>query len=90
MILGGLLAFVFSTIRMKYISRIFFSILIGMLYAMSDEFHQGFVEGRAMMAFDVLIDTAGTIFGAVIFSGISAMIMMDFVLQRKTLKEGNA
>ena len=89
LILGGLLALVFSTIRMKYSGRIVLSVLIGILYAMSDEFHQSFVAGRAMQGFDVLIDSGGVIFGAIVFSGISAMIIMDFVLKRRTLRRSS-
>ena len=33
------------------------------IYAMTDEYHQSFVPGRAMMARDVLIDTLGALLG---------------------------
>ena len=38
-------------------------LLIGFLYAVSDEIHQYFVPGRAMQARDVLIDTVGVLLG---------------------------
>lgn len=39
----------------------------GFLYALSDEFHQTFANGRAAQFSDVLIDTAGTVFGFLFF-----------------------
>ena len=38
---------------------------IAVLYAISDEFHQSFVDGRSGSALDVLIDTAGVAIAAV-------------------------
>ena len=37
--------------------------LVGTLYAVSDEIHQSFVPGRAMLLMDVLIDSIGTLTG---------------------------
>ena len=45
-------------------------LLIGFLYAVSDEIHQYFVPGRAMQARDVLIDTAGVLLGIWFVRGI--------------------
>lgn len=47
--------------------------LCGFLYAMSDEFHQGFIEGRGPMLSDVLLDTLGVITGVIIYLILSAM-----------------
>ena len=46
--------------------RLLLSAALGGLYAVSDELHQYFVPGRACMASDVLIDTCGAAFGAVL------------------------
>lgn len=51
---------------------------VSMLYAISDEIHQYFVPGRAMMATDVLIDTCGAAFGIV--------LVILFLLHAKSLK----
>lgn len=53
-----------------------FSIAIGAsaLYAVTDEVHQYFVPDRACSAADVLIDTSGALFGALIFMGILHLI----------------
>lgn len=39
------------------------ALALTILYAVSDEMHQGFVHGRVMSVIDVLIDTAGGVFG---------------------------
>lgn len=49
------------------------SILSTMLYAISDEFHQFFIEGRSCELFDVLIDTAGGSLGVLIFQKIGRL-----------------
>lgn len=38
---------------------ILYTIIICMLYAITDELHQGFISGRAARVFDVFIDTCG-------------------------------
>jgi len=40
------------------------AILLTVLYALSDEYHQTFVEGRSGKPLDVLIDTAGALLAA--------------------------
>lgn len=40
------------------------AVLIGALYAVSDEIHQTFVPGRAGMVRDVILDTCGVVTGA--------------------------
>ncbi len=50
----------YSIVRYK---RIGCSLIIGMLYAISDEIHQLFVPGRSGQMTDVLIDTIGVLFG---------------------------
>ena len=47
--------------RMKHVLVV--SWLAGTLYALSDEFHQMFVEGRSGELFDVMIDSAGVLTG---------------------------
>jgi len=43
-------------------------IIIVILYAISDEIHQGFVSGRVASATDVLIDSIGALTGLLIFA----------------------
>ena len=42
------------------------TISIGILYAISDEFHQSFSPGRSPKVTDVYIDTLGVIVGALL------------------------
>lgn len=44
-------------------SRVWLPILIGVLYAATDEFHQTFVPSRSGMVTDVLLDSAGVCCG---------------------------
>ncbi len=43
-----------------------FTILFTLLYGASDEFHQSFVPGRSGMASDVVVDSLGAVFGAML------------------------
>lgn len=47
--------------------KVLISILIGMCYAGTDEFHQLFIEGRSGRIVDIYIDTLGVITGVSIF-----------------------
>ena len=48
-------------IQQKY--RVAISLGVGIIYAISDEIHQGFVPGRSPHITDVMIDTAGVVIG---------------------------
>ena len=50
-------------IRNTFLRPLLVTILVGVLYAASDEIHQYFVPGRSMRFFDVCIDSAGILFG---------------------------
>ena len=63
LILGFLLFQSITTDDFFTINSTYGSILIGILFAISDEFHQSFVPGRHMSLFDMLYDTIGLIFG---------------------------
>ena len=45
---------------------IFYAIIVGIIYAFTDEFHQKFVPGRTSSLKDVLIDSLGVITGVII------------------------
>ena len=47
---------------------VFLTWLIGVLYALTDEFHQSFVPGRSMEFRDICIDASGVLFGVLIFA----------------------
>ena len=44
------------------------SLLIGISFAILDEFHQSFVPGRHMSLIDMLFDSAGVLFGTIVCS----------------------
>jgi VanZ family protein len=42
-------------------------ILVGVLYGVTDEFHQAFVPGRSVSVFDWIADVVGVLMGYTIF-----------------------
>ena len=70
--LALLLSFAFYFSRGK--KSLLLSILVTSLYAVTDEVHQLFVEGRSCEFRDWAIDTAGAVIGAIAFSVILAII----------------
>ncbi len=67
-IIGGILItnaiYAYMTIEERVISK---SLTIGILYAISDEIHQLFVNGRSGKVTDVIIDSLGVLTGIVFF-----------------------
>ncbi len=49
---------------------------IGTLYAMSDEFHQMFSDGRSPQIFDVCIDSSGVLFGILAMGVVYAIMTL--------------
>jgi VanZ family protein len=56
---------VLGSLLVRAIVRPSLAILLGALYAASDEFHQHFVRGRHAAWYDVVIDTVGVTIGVV-------------------------
>ena len=54
--------------------KMFISVMFGLLYAVSDEFHQSFVGGRSPEVRDVCIDTCGVLFGTIIVIIINKIV----------------
>ena len=50
------------------IKKLYISVIFSVLYAVSDEIHQIFVEGRACQFRDMCIDTAGVILGTAVIA----------------------
>mgnify|MGYP005790170019 CR=1 FL=1 len=65
-LLGFLLMGLASTYNICNKKKIILSLIVGILYASLDEFHQSFIPGRTALVTDVLIDTAGTTTGIII------------------------
>lgn len=69
--LGGILIYNFiNTYNISSKKVILISILIGVIYAISDESHQYFTAGRSAKILDVLIDSFGIITGIIIINRI--------------------
>lgn len=66
-ILGTLLTLLFRCIRVR---KLYLPVLIGALYAVTDEWHQSFSPGRVSAGIDVLIDTCGVLAGALLCTAI--------------------
>ena len=65
-VLGGLLVLMYGSYEIIGKKGMAYGILTGVAYAMTDEIHQLFVAGRSCQMTDVLIDSAGVIFGSII------------------------
>ena len=59
---------VLGALLVRAIQRPAVAILVGGLYAATDEFHQHFVRGRHAAWYDVLIDTVGVTIGVLAWS----------------------
>lgn len=53
----------FETYKLKELDKLGFSLIIGIVYASSDEIHQCFTPGRGPLLTDVIIDTMGIFLG---------------------------
>ena len=73
-IVGFLTMSLMSTYNLKMYKKMIISLIIGAIYAISDEFHQSFIPDRTSSFFDVIIDTSGVVFGILI-----AIIIVIFI-----------
>ena len=58
---------------------------IAVLYAASDELHQRFVSNRSSQALDVLIDSAGSLTGTLVFT--LALALLAWIARRRARRE---
>ena len=73
-ILGLLLFLTIKSFARKDIIVYPLAFLIGVVYAISDEFHQSFVNDRAPMVRDVLIDSLGVFTMLLLIAGVCNII----------------
>ena len=91
-ILSLTVMFILFTFNLKMGKRIMIATLFCFLYALSDEFHQFFVDGRTASFKDCLIDTSGVLLGiivALIIYCILYTIMIKFQKSHGLLKKGS-
>jgi len=55
-------------INQKKSSRIFYVLIIGIIYGLTDELHQSFVPGRTSDIYDFLVDLIGIILSLCLFN----------------------
>lgn len=65
-LVGLLLMSFISTYSLEEKNEIFFSLSIGILYAMSDEIHQAFIPNRSAQITDVILDSMGVLLGVLL------------------------
>ena len=75
-LVGVLMMSLMSTYNIKGTNRIYISLIVGFIYACSDEFHQFFVPERSAMPTDVLIDTLGVSFGIALVLAVRKIYFM--------------
>ena len=80
-VVGLLMMSLMSTYKLMQNKRIWISLIVGVLYASSDEIHQYFVPGRSARVFDVMIDSAGVCLGICIV--MFALWLTRKVMERK-------
>lgn len=73
-VLGILLTGFFGTFAWKGWVRVLAGWGIGTFYAVTDEFHQTFSDGRSPQVRDVCIDSAGVLFGILAMTAICVII----------------
>ena len=73
--LGGILIYNYiNTYNLEKKKVILISILIGIIYAITDEAHQFFTSGRSAQIFDVLIDSSGVVTGVALINSTKKLI----------------
>lgn len=55
-----------NTFKISTLKRVIICLSFGVIYAISDEFHQSFISGRSQEIRDVCIDACGVLFGCIL------------------------
>ncbi len=71
-------AFIESLNKLKLLLCLLYSFIFSVIYAITDEIHQTFVDGRSGQVTDVLIDTSGVIVGCLIIYFIYKKIQVKY------------
>lgn len=80
-IVGILLMAEMCTYKLKKINQIGYSLIIGVIYASSDEIHQAFIPGRSAQLTDVILDSIGVLFGILLI-----YIFVYIIYKQKNIK----
>lgn len=71
------------TYNTKVLYKFGISLLVGLIYAITDEYHQSFVAGRGPSIRDVCIDTTGVFIGIIIVLIIVSVFKTLFMEKRQ-------
>ncbi len=72
----------------KALKSVILSVMISIAYAVTDEIHQILVPGRAFEIFDICIDSAGAVTGALLMTAFIALIIC--ISRKRKSKEKKA
>ena len=82
-LVGFLLMSLMSTYKIKEINQIGTSLIIGVIYASTDEIHQAFIPGRGPQVTDVILDSMG------VLTGIFISFLFIEIIRKITKKKYN-
>lgn len=83
MTLGALTYFGFKNIQIKKSVRCLSSIIVCILYSVSDEVHQTFISGRSGQISDVVLDSIGSI------AGIGICFLFLLIYKKNRIRKEN-
>jgi VanZ family protein len=72
-VLGALLVFALAGTRRPTLGTILGAVLVAVLFALSDEFHQSLVPGRTGRLDDVVVDAVGATLGVLAMAGLGRL-----------------
>ena len=82
-LVGFLLMSLMCTYKLKQLDQISISLIIGVIYASTDEIHQAFIPGRGPQVTDVMLDSLG------VLTGIFISLLVVETIRRITKKKYN-
>ena len=83
-LVGLLLMGLMKTYKIKEIDQVGLSMIIGIIYASTDEIHQAFIPGRSAQLTDVMLDSIGVLTGVFI-----VMLLLEIIRRIKKNRYNN-
>lgn len=83
-LVGLLLMGLMKTYKIKEIDQVGLSMIIGIIYASTDEIHQAFIPGRSAQLTDVMLDSIGVLTGVFI-----VMLVLEIIRRIKKNRYNN-
>ena len=80
---GFLLMSLMCTYKLKQLDQVSISLIIGVIYASTDEIHQAFIPGRGPQITDVMLDSLG------VLTGIFISLLVVETIRKITKKKYN-